>query len=129
MWFLLLFSSLCFSQIEGRWITEDKSGVIEITKIGELFQGKVVGGEKQGDGLDSKNPNPALRSRELMGLVVLKDLKLEGSKYVGGEIYDPNSGNTYKAKAELMEDGRLKLRGFVGISLFGRNEIWIRETP
>ena len=127
MFFLILFSSLCFSQIEGRWITEDKSGVIEITKINETFQGKVVGGEKKGDGLDSKNPDPALRSRELLGLVVLKGLKLEGDKYVDGEVYDPNSGNTYQAKAELMEDGRLKLRGFVGISLFGRNEIWARE--
>ena len=128
MFFLLLFSSLCFSQIEGRWITEDKSGVIEITKINETFQGQIVGGEKKGDGLDSKNPDPALRSRELLGLVVLKGLKLEGDKYVDGEVYDPNSGNTYQAKAELMEDGRLKLRGYVGISLFGRNEIWTREA-
>lgn len=128
MWFFLLFSSLCFSQIEGRWITEDKSGVIEITKVDETFQGNVVGGEKKGDGLDAKNPDPALRSRELMGMVVLKNLKLEGSRYVGGEVYDPNSGNTYKAKAELLDDGRLKLRGYVGISLFGRNEIWTREA-
>lgn len=128
MWLLLFFSTLCFSQIEGRWITEDKSGVIEISKSGELYQGKVVGGEKQGDGLDSKNPDPALRNRELMGMVVLKNLKVEGGKFVGGEVYDPNSGNTYKAKAELMEDGRLKLRGFIGISLFGRNEIWTRES-
>ncbi len=121
--------SLAFSQIEGRWLTEDKSGVIEITKVGELFQGQVVGGEKQGDGLDAKNPDPSLRTRELMGMVILKNLKKDDDEFVGGEVYDPNSGNTYKAKARIMDDGRLKLRGFVGISLFGRNEIWTRQNP
>ena len=126
MFLLILLSTLSFAQIEGRWLTEDKSGVIEISKVGETFQGRVVGGEKQGDGLDSKNPDPALRTRELMGLVVLKQLKKSDEHYEGGEVYDPKSGNTYKAKAELLEDGRLKLRGYVGISLFGRNEIWTR---
>lgn len=121
--------SLAFSQIEGRWLTEDKSGVIEITKVGELFQGQVVGGEKQGDGLDAKNPDPSLRTRELMGMVILKNLKKDDDEFVGGEVYDPNSGNTYKAKARIMDDGRLKLKGFVGISLFGRNEIWTRQNP
>jgi len=126
---LFFLASLCFAQIEGRWITEDKSGVIEITRTDDTFQGRVVGGEKKGDGLDSKNPDPALRSRELMGLVILTDLKKSGDEYVDGKVYDPNSGNTYKAKATLLEDGRLKLRGYVGISLFGRNEIWTREIP
>ena len=127
--FLFLFISLAFSQIEGQWLTEDKSGVIEITKVGEHFEGKVVGGEKKGDGLDAKNPDPALRSRELMGLVVLKNLKKDGDEFTGGEVYDPNTGNTYKAKARLQADGSLKLRGYIGISLFGRNEIWTRHQP
>lgn len=127
--FLFLFISLAFSQIEGQWLTEDKSGVIEITQVEGVFQGKVVGGEKKGDGLDAKNPDPALRSRELMGLVILKNLKKDGDEFTGGEVYDPNSGHTYKAKARLLEDGRLKLRGFIGISLFGRNELWTREKP
>ncbi len=121
--------SLAFSQIEGRWLTEDKSGVIEITKVGDLFEGRVVGGEKKGDGLDAKNPDPALRSRELMGLVILRNLKKDDDEFTGGEVYDPNSGHTYKAKARIQDDGTLKLRGFIGISLFGRNEIWTREKP
>ena len=129
MFIFLFFLSLAYSQIEGRWITEDKSGVIEITQVEGVFQGKVVGGEKRGDGLDNKNPDPALRSRELMGLVVLKNLKKDGDEFTGGEVYDPNTGNTYKAKARLQEDGTLKMRGFIGISLFGRNEIWTRELP
>lgn len=127
--FFFLFISLAYSQIEGQWLTEDRSGVIEITKVGERFEGRVVGGEKKGEGLDVKNPDPALRSRELMGLVILKNLKKEGDEFTDGEVYDPNTGNTYKAKARLLEDGSLKLRGYIGISLFGRNEIWSRQKP
>ena len=43
----------------------------------------------------------------------------------GGRIYDPESGKTYKAIIRLGDDGRLKLRGYIGISLIGRNTVWV----
>lgn len=127
----LVFLSLpALAQIEGRWLTEDKKGVIEITKRGGKFYGKVVGGEKRGDGMDRKNPDPKEQEKPILGKEILKGLKKAGKKkYGGGRIYDPDSGNTYSAKAEL--DGeKLRLRGYMGLSLLGRTSVWTREkTP
>jgi uncharacterized protein (DUF2147 family) len=114
-------------KVEGKWLTSDKSGVIEIYEEDKLFHGRVVGGEPQGDGLDRKNPDPSKRERTLLGVTILKNLKREGDEFSGGEIYDPNTGNTYKCKAELVDNNTFKLRGYIGISLFGRTEVWSRE--
>jgi len=65
----------------------------------------------------------------LMNLVILTGLKSDGkSKYVNGKIYDPKSGKTYSAKAELTNNNTLALRGFIGVSLVGRTDTWIRTT-
>ncbi len=48
-------------------------------------------------------------------------------KWTGGRIYDPNNGKTYKCTLELANDGTLKVRGYVGISWFGRTETWTRQ--
>ncbi len=47
-------------------------------------------------------------------------------RWTGGEIYDPNSGNTYKGTMRLIDRNTLKLRGYIGISLFGRSDTWTR---
>ena len=47
-------------------------------------------------------------------------------RWAGGMIYDPNSGNTYKGTMRLVDRNTLKLRGYIGISLFGRSDTWTR---
>lgn len=76
--------------------------------------------------VDAKNPDPALRGRSLCGLVIGKDFEsVNPSKAQGGKLYDPKSGKTYTGSM-TREGGKLKLRGYVGIPLFGRTEIWSR---
>ena len=54
-------------------------------------------------------------------------LKEKGSEFGGGEILDPKNGTVYRCKMELKKDGaELKVRGFVGVSLFGRTQTWYR---
>ena len=48
-------------------------------------------------------------------------------RWVGGRIYDPNSGKTYKGTIRQVDGNTLKFRGYVGISLFGRTETWKRD--
>ena len=48
-------------------------------------------------------------------------------RWVDGRIYDPNSGNTYKGTIQQVDANTLKLRGYIGISLFGRTEKWTRD--
>ncbi|WP_273777714.1 DUF2147 domain-containing protein [Acinetobacter sp. GSS19] len=67
-------------------------------------------------------------NKSLKGLTIVHNLKLsEGQQYEGGSILDPQSGKTYKLKAEITEGGKkLNLRGYIGISVLGRNQTWIR---
>lgn len=76
---------------------------------------------------DRRNPKKELRARELLGLIILTGLKKDGDKWSGGEIYDPNSGNTYRCEARL-EGDILKIRGYIGVSLIGRTTSW-RRAP
>lgn len=69
------------------------------------------------------------RDKKLIGMTVIKNVKAKGDSYEGSEILDPFSGNTYRVKLTLKEAGKkMEVRGFVGISLFGRTQIWEREN-
>jgi len=67
------------------------------------------------------------KNKPIIGLLVLRDMKRKGAEYVGGDILDPDSGWIYRCKM-TMEDGGKKLivRGFLGLSLLGRSQTWVR---
>lgn len=68
------------------------------------------------------------KNQRLIGMDILWGLRNDGGGYSGGEILEPFSGNIYRAKLTLIENGsKLKVRGYAGISLFGRTQIWKRE--
>ena len=58
------------------------------------------------------------------GMVFIKGLEKDGDTYKGGTIFNPEDGKTYKAKMKVNDDGDLDVRGYVGISLFGRSQTW-----
>lgn len=67
------------------------------------------------------------KNQKLLGMTIIKGLKKNGPQYDGGEILDPDNGKTYRCKMKLDETGnRLEVRGFIGISLLGRSQIWNR---
>lgn len=118
--------------IIGFWLSEAKTGVIEIYKNGKEYEGKLVWIKdihtgKVAEKFDDNNPDDKLKKRSLQGLKNLGGFKFEGDEWTGGTIYDPKSGKTYSAYMELEEMKSLKLRGYVGISLFGRTSMWSRQ--
>ena len=121
------------SAIEGVWINGDGDGWIELFIEGEELRGKIIGSPDDPDNLrpprlDTENPDPELRTRKLLGLVFLTGFRYDGDgTWKDGRIYDPNSGNTYKGTIKMESTERLKLRGYVGISVFGRTETWTRR--
>lgn len=68
------------------------------------------------------------RNKPVIGMVILSGMKKDGSEYDGGEILDPDTGRVYRCRMRLEENGkRLILRGYVGFSLLGRSQTWLRE--
>lgn len=68
------------------------------------------------------------KDQPLVGLVFMRHMKLDDDEYNGGDILDPDNGSIYKCKLRLEDGGRkLKVRGFIGFSLFGRTQTWVRE--
>ena len=68
-----------------------------------------------------------MRSRELVGLMILSGFVFDGDDtWEDGTIYDPREGKTYSCKMSLDGTNNLSIRGYMGISLFGRSETWTR---
>lgn len=75
---------------------------------------------------DQKNPDAGQRKRALCGLVIGTGFHQDDADHLSsGSLYDPESGHTYRGKITADHD-KLSLRGYIGISLFGRSEIWKR---
>ncbi len=74
---------------------------------------------------DTKNPNPALRSRPMLGLPFITDLKrADTGRWVAGKVYDADTGVTYTAKTHIHADGTLKFEGCV--LMFCGARVWHR---
>lgn len=111
------------NEIIGFYWSPKKDAKIEIyLKNGHYF-GKFVWAATPRK--DIKNPNKLLRNRDIVGLEFLTKFTYEDAVYTGGEIYDPETGKTYSCKMNL-NGSKLKVRGYMGISLFGRTEYFER---
>ena len=77
---------------------------------------------------DGNNPDKKLRSRKIVGLSLLSGFvpSDDKNKWQDGKIYNPEDGKTYSCSLTLRDDGKLDVRGYVGISLFGKSQIWAR---
>jgi uncharacterized protein (DUF2147 family) len=66
-------------------------------------------------------------NQRIAGMTILWDLTQDGTSWTGGYILDPDNGKTYKCKLTVVDGGRrLDVRGFIGFSLLGRTQTWIR---
>jgi len=119
----------------GLWLNEEKDGHIEVYEQGGRLYGKVawiIPGQandpKTGKPkTDTENPNPQLRNRPLIGLVIMGDFVPKGSgRWEGGTIYDPNDGKTYRCLMTLSSPDVLSIRGYIGFSWIGRTTTWTR---
>ncbi|NBD08267.1 MULTISPECIES: DUF2147 domain-containing protein [Corallococcus] len=119
----------------GRWTTIDdetkkpKSVIAIYEENGKLY-GKI---EKLfREPTEEQNPvcdkcQGALKDQPIIGMTILRDLKKDDDEWSGGTILDPANGKTYKCKIAVEEGGKkLKVRGYIGMSLLGRTQHWNR---
>jgi uncharacterized protein (DUF2147 family) len=118
--------------ITGYWLTNgDRPAKIQIYRRGDQFFGKIVNLQAMENGtvmVDKENPDRSLRDQPVMGLEMLKGFRFDKHKWNAGKIYDPMKGKTYRCTISLKDQNTLKVRGYVGISLLGRTEVWTRTT-
>ena len=68
------------------------------------------------------------KGQAVTGMVVVRRMKKDGEEYTGGDILDPKNGSVYRCKMRLVDQGRkLSVRGYIGFSLFGRSQTWVRD--
>ncbi|MHB2205244.1 DUF2147 domain-containing protein [Methylobacterium sp. CM6257] len=108
----------------GLWITETGSSRIRIAPCGGGFCGTIV--SAPGKGLDAKNPDPALRSRSVVGVQILDARQPDGSSY-SGSLYNPNDGKTYSGSMRLTGPNTLEVSGCV-MSVFCKRQTWTRAN-
>lgn len=104
-------------------------GVVEITEENGILSGKITGTLRPEESLD-KLCEVCLgdkKGKKLLGMTILSGLKRSSDEWTGGEIMDPDTGKVYRAKVWLEEGGKkLKVRGYIGVSLLGRSQQWSR---
>lgn len=131
----LFFTTIFYSQnqtVVGKWKTiDDETGkaksIVEIYEKSGKIYGKVI------EILDLEHKNNVCKdcagedkNKPILGLVIIKGLKKEGDDYTNGKILDPKNGKMYKCFITLESKDKLKVRGFIGFSLFGRTQYWSR---
>jgi uncharacterized protein (DUF2147 family) len=79
---------------------------------------------------DVKNPDPEKRNQTNVGIVIIKGFTYNASKdeWQDGSVYNPGSGKTYRSYMKLESDDKLKVRGYLGVSLLGKTVTWTKET-
>ncbi|WP_419033339.1 DUF2147 domain-containing protein, partial [Dysgonomonas gadei] len=118
--------------VTGKWKTFDDEtkeakSIVEITERDGKIYGKVIeilNPAKKN--IKCTNCSGADKDKPVLGLEILKGLSKDGKEYSDGKILDPSNGKLYKCIVSLDGNDKLKVRGYVGISAFGRTQNWVR---
>ncbi len=129
----LVFSTVSFSQsIVGKWKSIDEQtkkaeSIIEVYQENGKFYGKII------KILDPANKNAICdqckgknKNKPIEGLVIINGLTKDGDEWSGGKVLDPKNGKKYKCYITLKDKNTMKLRGYIGFSVFGRTAYWYR---
>lgn len=125
----LCIGSLAFTQIEGKWKTiDDETGkpksIVEIFKKSDgKYYGKVIQLLIKPTDPNCSACKDDRKGKPILGMEVIRGLKKNQNDFDSGTITDPKTGKTYKCSIKR-EENRLIVRGYLGISLIGRNQTW-----
>lgn len=120
----------------GTWQTiDDHTGqpkaLVQIVDSGNgTLSGKVIKGLGPNDQPDRRciACTDARKDQPILGMTIIDDMKKDGDAWDHGQILDPENGKLYKCKMHLEDGGnKLVVRGYIGVSLLGRSQTWVRQ--
>lgn len=123
------FLSAQAAEAEGYWLTQNKRAVVQTYMCDTQLCGKIYWIIDGGMQVDEKNPDPALQSRPLCKLEILQGFDQNNNNakvWENGSIYKADDGDVYSATLTQIDADTLRLRGYVGIPLFGKTQVWTR---
>jgi uncharacterized protein (DUF2147 family) len=130
---VLLLSNALYSQtIFGKWNSFDEDtnkieSVIEVyQKNGKAYAKIIEITDPERQDATCFKCKGKRKDERILGMDILTGLEKDDDEWSGGKILDPKNGKEYKCYIKLLDDNTLKLRGYVGISMFGRTAIWKR---
>lgn len=117
----------------GKWESIDKRLVIQVYLQNGQYRAKLLwysntGGKPLDYWRDVNNPDPALRSRRLLGMELLSGLKYDktSNSWEDGQVYDSTHGRTWNASARIDDKGLLHVRGYWHFKFIGRTLLFFR---
>ncbi|QBQ97352.1 DUF2147 domain-containing protein [Paraburkholderia pallida] len=120
----------------GVWQTvDDHTGqpkaLVQISEDGSGgLSGKVIKGLGPNDNPDRRCTacTDSRKDQLILGMTIIDGMKQAGNEWDDGHILDPENGKIYRCKMHTEEGGqKLVVRGYLGISLLGRSQTWVRQ--
>lgn len=131
--FVITSLSVNAQSIVGKWKTIDDTtkaakSIVEFVEKDGVYSARVLSliNPKVEDP-KCDNCKGAQKGKPIRGLVIITGLVKNGNEYTGGKIVDPESGKEYKCTVKLNGADKIDVRGFVGVSLLGRTQTWVRQ--
>ena len=131
----IFFTTTGFSQtIFGAWNSFDEEtnrleSVIEVYEKNDQAFAKITKiTNLENQGATCINCSGERKNTPILGMNILTGLKKDGDEWSGGKILDPKNGKEYKCYIQLLDENTLKIRGYIGFSMFGRTAIWKKAS-
>lgn len=106
----------------GIWLTETGGTKVRLARCGDGYCGTIL--STAGKGLDANNPDPALRTRSVVGVQIVNAATATRDGY-SGSLYNPNDGKTYSGSLKLTGPTTIEVSGCV-MSVFCKRQTWKR---
>lgn len=112
--------------IIGSWMSDGWRFRLEIARDGEFYAGTLAEGLENGE-QDAANPDPALRTRPLLGSRLFGGLRFDNGVWRGGRLYNPETGKSYAMRLSLSGPDVLDMRAYIGVPALGMTQHWQRQ--
>ncbi|MBS1531544.1 MAG: DUF2147 domain-containing protein [Bacteroidetes bacterium] len=120
-------------RICGKWMSAEKNLIVDVYRKGDEFRANIIWfrddiSKPMDEWRDSHNPDPALRSRRILGMDILRGLKYDkdDNSWEDGIVYDAKHGKDWDASVYIDDHGLLRVRGYWHFKIFGKTMIFHR---